>query len=291
LEYNRNRGEFENSCDWLLELTEQLDQADGWDRNYTIDYALQYLRDLVVHRQQLKAASWQPSPEINAALQQHHQQLGRKPSKAQLWDVLEVVKHQFYPQPLTLQHLQEWWRRCDAGNLTVAAPPSHRQQQLMRQQQRRLDRRRLAGTFCISDFPDLRGTFVEAADALFKVRHEQPVQEWKQQQDPQELQTFETLDVKIQRQKIARETLWQIKPEDVLQALQDESSQGASQLQQQLHAADTQHMGIHNVQDVFTSWQRMQVCMYSFPLRLEDDPSKRVGLPRPSFLGPRPDAA
>lgn len=291
-EYNKNRGVFENSCNWLLDVTEQLDRAVGWaDRKYTIKDVDQYKRDLVVHKQQLEAASWQPSPEINAALQQHYQQLGRKPSKARLWDVLDSVKHRFYPEPLTRQHLEEWWRRCRAGDLAVAAPPSHWQQQLLQQQQQRTERRRIAGTFCISEFPDLRDTFVEEADALFKVRYEERVQEWEQQQDPQELQCLETLKVKLQKQKVARETLRQINPEDVLQSLQDGTSQGPCPWQQQLQAAHIQHMGTHNVQDVFTEWQGMQVCLYDLPLRLEPDPSKRVGLPRPAFLGPRSDAA
>lgn len=101
---------FTGTCYWLDELHEDLDEAVGWaDRGYTYEDAQQYLQDLVEHKQHVDAASWQPSPEINAALQQQYQRLGRKPSKQQLWDVCDIIKRTLplsMTRDLTLQHIQ-----------------------------------------------------------------------------------------------------------------------------------------------------------------------------------------
>jgi hypothetical protein len=86
------------------------------------------MRDLVEHEQQIQASSWQPSPEINAALQQHYQMLGRKPREQQLWDVLYSIKHTLplqVTQNLTIQRMvaQVQGRRsgCCSTTFTPAA--------------------------------------------------------------------------------------------------------------------------------------------------------------------------
>jgi hypothetical protein len=158
---------------------------------------------------------------------------------------------------------------------------------LQQQQQQRTDRRRVAGKLCIGDFPDLWNTFVEGAGVLFQDRYEERVQKWEQQQDPQALPSMEAWQVNAQKQEIGRGVLEAINPEEVLQALQD----SCSQWQQQLQAAQIQHMGVQNAQEIFTEWQLWNMCQYSFPVRLEPDPIKRIGLPPPAFVGLPCDAA
>jgi hypothetical protein len=89
LEYVEKKGKF--SASWPSELCSTLNAAAQPQNKCTIRNISQYLAGFLRITEQVTAASWQPTAQINTVLQQHYEAAGSKPTKAQLWSAAAVV--------------------------------------------------------------------------------------------------------------------------------------------------------------------------------------------------------
>jgi len=309
-EYNEERGKFREF--WRTQLCERLNRC--CTNKCNIRHISQYMGLQVSLMQQLNATAWIIPDNISAVLQGQYEAVGKRPSKKQLWDALDSVRD-LSALPLTISHIEEWWRRKDRGNLAAAAPTAMLQEWLQQQQQQQQqgEQQQQAQQQPGSAAPAAQHDN-EATDP-----QQQPGQQQQQQQQPQQQQHVQSTtgnrgaasfwynkhpairdmcvaaahaefkdrlqqqsqqQPALARQQVAQAVLQQLKAADVLKRLNKQQQTGPNEWKRKLQAAKLK-LGANRLRTVFESWCRMMLVIENLPTALEADPANRAGvLPR-----------